>query len=326
MRKPAIYGALALSAMVLGGPVLAADMQVRIGLGDIATVETLNLLIALERAKARGVEVELTAFKDEDIAAQAVVNGQVDVGVGTPYALIQKVQAPIRIFYQLSTLKFYPVVDAEAYPDWASLDGEPFVYHSRGSGTEAMGTLLAEQNGIHFGEISYVPGSEVRGVALMQGNIKATFLDITNKNLVMSKAPGRFHVLPTGDINASDEALYARVDWLQENQETVQILLEELLKTWRDINQDPTVVKAERERLGLLPDLPDDLVAEIDPYFQQAVAESMFPADGGGEAAARSDFAFYGKAGQLEGSPDELKVEDFWYLGPLEKARAAVAG
>jgi NitT/TauT family transport system substrate-binding protein len=189
-----------------------------------------------------------------------------------------------------------------------------------------MGNLLAEQNGIEFGEISYVPGSEVRAVALMQGNIKATFLDIANTNLVMEQAPGKFHVLPTGEVNASDEALYARLEWLQENEETVQILLEELLKTWRDINQNPEMVAPERERLGLLPDLPEDLEAQIDPYFEQAVGEAMFPNDGGGEQAAGSDFAFYTEAGQLEGEPEELNIEDFWYLEPLEKARAAVQG
>jgi NitT/TauT family transport system substrate-binding protein len=327
MRKRVFCSALAVSALLLSGPVLAQDgKSVRIGLGDIATVETLNLLIALERVKERGVDVEFTAFKDEDIAAQAVVNGQVDVGIGTPYALIQKVQAPIRLFYQLSTLKFYPVVDQEAYPDWQALDGQPFVYHGRGSGTEAMGNLLAAENGIEFGEISYVPGSEVRAVALIQGNIKATLLDIANKNLVMEQAPGKFHVLPTGEINASDEALYARLEWLQENEETVQILLEELLRTWRDINENPEMVAAERERLGLLPDLPEDLEGQIDPYFAQAVGEAMFPNDGGGEAAARSDFGFYGNAGQLEGAADALAIEDFWYLEPLEKARAAVQG
>jgi len=327
MPKPAFYGALALSAVMLTCPALAQDSkQVRIGLGDIATVETLNLLIALERVKERGVEVEFTAFKDEEIAAQAVVNGQVDVGIGTPYALIQKVEAPIRMFYQLSTLKFYPVVDKEAYPDWQALDGQPFAYHGRGSGTEAMGNLLSEQNGIEFGEISYVPGSDVRAVAMLQGNIKATFLDIANKNLVMEQAPDKFHILPTGEINASDEALYARLEWLQENEETVQILLEELLKTWREINQNPDMVAAEREELGLLPDLPEDLEAQIGPYYQQAVDEAMFPDDGGGEAAAQSDFAFYTEAGQLEGEPEELNLEDFWYLEPLEKARAAVQG
>src|SRR5690606_6795105 len=54
MRKPAVYGALALSAAMLTSPAWAQDSnQVRIGLGDIATVETLNLLIALERVKER---------------------------------------------------------------------------------------------------------------------------------------------------------------------------------------------------------------------------------------------------------------------------------
>ena len=73
-----------------------------VAFGDIATVESLNFLIALERAKERGVDVEVTFFKSEDIAAQAVVGGQADIGVGTPYALIQKVKAPIRMFYQMS--------------------------------------------------------------------------------------------------------------------------------------------------------------------------------------------------------------------------------
>lgn len=83
-----------------------------------------------------------------------------------------------------------------------------------------MGNLLAEQDGIQFGEISYVPGSVVRATALMQGNIKATFLDIANKELVMKEAPGKFHVLPTGGVNASDESLYARQGWLEQNPQT----------------------------------------------------------------------------------------------------------
>ena len=124
-------GALAFAALGIAGPASAQDQTLRIGLGDIATVETLGLLIALERVEERGVTVDLTAFKSEDIAAQAVVNGQVDVGVGTPYALIQKLDAPVRVFFQLSTLKFYPVVSNE-YPDWQALDGKQFVYHARG--------------------------------------------------------------------------------------------------------------------------------------------------------------------------------------------------
>ncbi|HET6468971.1 MAG TPA: ABC transporter substrate-binding protein [Geminicoccaceae bacterium] len=324
-----LAGGLALPALLLfvtPDDVRAQDRSLHVALGDVATVETLHFLIALENVRERGVEVELTEFNAEDMAAQAVVNGQADVGVGTPYALIQRMEAPIRVFAQLSTLKFYPVVDKEAYPDWQALDGEGFAYHARGSGTEAMGNLMAEREGIEFGEISYVPGSEVRAIALLQGNIKATFLDIANKNLVMREAPDRFHVLPTGDVEASDEALFARRDWLDENEETVQILLEELIKVWRRVNEDPSWVAAERERLGLLPDLPAELEAEIQPYFEQAAAEGMFPDDGGREGAARSDLEFYTEAGQIEGDPAELNVEDFWYLEPLDRALQTVGG
>ena len=118
-RKAVHLGAaLALSA---GLGAWASDAfaagKIRVAFGDIASVEALGFLTALERAKERGVEIEINYLKSEDIAAQAVVGGQADVGVGTPYALLQKVRAPIRIFYQMSTLRFYPVVNTEFYKD-----------------------------------------------------------------------------------------------------------------------------------------------------------------------------------------------------------------
>ena len=138
--------ALSISCRMSARPAQAEP--VRIAFGDIASVESLNFLIALERAKERGVEVEVTFFKSEDIAAQAVVSGQADIGVGTPYALFQKVKAPIRMFFQLSALRFYPIVNTEFYKGWKDLDGEEFVVHSRGSGTEAIINLMAQREGI----------------------------------------------------------------------------------------------------------------------------------------------------------------------------------
>jgi NitT/TauT family transport system substrate-binding protein len=52
------------------------------------------------------------------------------------------------------------------------------------------------------------------------------------------------------------------------------------------------------------------------------VASGAFPNNGGGEAAAQDDFGFYSVAGQLEGDPATLKLEDFWDLGPLNRALA----
>ena len=133
-------GAFALAASAIGiAPAAAQDKApVRVAMGDIASVESLGLLIAMERAKERGVPMELTFFNSEDVATQAVVGGQADIGVGAPYAFIQNSNAPIRMFYRMSTLLFFPVVHTEAYNAGKDLDGPVVTVHSRGSGTEAL--------------------------------------------------------------------------------------------------------------------------------------------------------------------------------------------
>ena len=298
--------------------------SVNVALGDIEGVETLNLLIALERVRERGIDVELTEFAEEDLAAEAVLGGQADVTLGAPYAVIQETGAPIRIICQLQTLRFFAIADAEAYPDWQALDGETFTVHSRGSGTEAMALLVQQEEGIEFGEISYVSGAEVRATALLQGNVGATFLDIPSWNLVQEEAPDQFHELPLPDIGATDEAFVANVEWLEANAEVAQVLLEETLTTWNAIIEDPNFVVEERERLGLAEDLEPELEEQIVPYFEQAAQEGVFATDCGGEEAARTDFEFYGLVGQVEGDPATLNVEDFWDLAPLEQALETV--
>lgn len=309
----------------VSAPAYAAD-KIRVAFGDIASVESLNLLIAFERAKERGVEVEGTFFKSEDLAAQAVVGGQADIGIGTPYALIQKVKAPIRLFYQVSNLRFYPVVNTEFYKDWKDLDGQEFAVHSRGSGTEAIMNLMQQKHGIKFSQYSYVPGAEVRAGALLKGNVKATIVDSGALRLLREKGGDKFKVLDMGNINATDEALYANTAFLEKNADAVNILIEELLKTQRELNKDPKAVVALRAKYKLLPDLPKDLEAEVEPYFADAVEAKLYPDDGGSAEGVKSDFEFYTTSGALTGDKASLKADDFWVLGPLEKARTKVGG
>ena len=313
-------------AVVIGG--LASDTRaqgrtkIRYALGDVISIDELPLLIAVEQAKARGVDVEVTAFKSEEVATQAVINGQADVGQGTPYAAIQKVNVPIRFFYQLSALQFFPVVNKESYKSWKDLDGQEIAVQGRGSGTEAIMILAAKEHGIKYKNVSYVPGSQVRALALLKGNIKATILDAPNKNMVMKDAPDKFIILPLGNLKASDEALFATREFLDKNQAGVRIFLEELIKVNRAINANPKWVLEERKKLGLLKELPAKMEDEILPFYQEAVQNGVFPNDGGGEAAAKNDLEFYGLSGAIKG--ENLKVDDFWYLAPLKTALANV--
>ncbi|MGH7769654.1 MAG: ABC transporter substrate-binding protein [Candidatus Binatia bacterium] len=304
------------------GDILAQGRtKIRYALGDVVSIDELPLLIAVERSKARGVDVEVTAFKSEEVATQAVINGQADVGQGTPYAALQKVNTPIRFFYQLSALQFFPVVNKESYKGWKDLNDQEIAVQGRGSGTEAIMILMAKQHGIKFKNISYVPGSQVRAQALLKGNIKATILDSANKNLVMKEAPDKFIILPLGNVKASDEALFATREFIDKNQAGIRIFIEELIKVNRAINANPKSVLEERKKLGLLKDLPAKLEEEIAPYFLEAVQNGVFPNDGGGESAAKDDLEFYALSGAITGSP---KVEDLWHLAPLKAALANV--
>jgi NitT/TauT family transport system substrate-binding protein len=307
-----------LAALVLTTGVATAQNKIKYALGDVISIDELPLLVAAERAKKRGVEVEITSFKNEDIATQAVINGQADVGQGTPYAALEKVNVPIRFFVQLSSLQFFPIVNSEHYKSWKDLDGQEIAVQGRGSGTEAIMILMAKTHGIKYKSVSYVPGSNVRAIGLLKGTIRASILDATNKNYVMKEAPGKFTVLPLGQVKASDESLFARRDYLEKNQAAITVLIEELVRVNREINKNPQSILDERKKLGLLKDLPAKLEDEILPYFKEGVANGIFPDDGGGERAAKNDLEFYALSGSIK-NPN-AKVEDFWHLAPLKAA------
>jgi NitT/TauT family transport system substrate-binding protein len=319
-RRIALAGALAVGIGAL--PAKAQNQPIRIAFGDIPSVESLHFLIAVERAKEKGVPVEISNVKSEDIAAQAVLGGQADIGVGTPYAMLQKVRAPLKLFYQLSTLRFYPIVNTEFYKSWKDLDGQEIAVNSRGSGTEAIMKLAADKNGIKYKNISYVPGSEVRAGALLQGNIKASILDSTNRKIVMDRAPGKFAVLPLEGVSATDDALFASPDFLQKNAKAVDTLVESLLQTMREISANPEAAAQLRAQYKLLPDLPKQLEADIVPYFKEAVEAKSLSVTGGSPEAAKIDLTFFNLAGQITGDPASLTVEDFWEFGPLDRAKA----
>ncbi|MEO1679667.1 MAG: ABC transporter substrate-binding protein [Pseudomonadota bacterium] len=314
------------AATVIGALTVAtgamADDVITFAEADTITGESLIHLIAFERARERGVEAEVLSLQSDDLVFQSVLNGQVEVGVGGAYAAMQTLGAdsPVRNFYQLRRLAFFPVVAKAEVASWQDLDGQPITVHARGSGTEAISRYMEYIHDIKFSEMSFVPGSEVRAVAMRQGTINATFLDITNTRLLLAEDPERFGLLELGDVDGSDSLLFARTDFLEERAEDVQILVEELMRSAAEINADPTLPARLREEMGLLPDLPQELVDEITPYYETAVGAGLFAEDGGGLPAVLGDFDFLTRSGGLTGDAADLKPEDFWTFEFIEAA------
>lgn len=311
--------AVAVIALGLSASAVAAE-KIRIALAETPSDELAAFFVALERAKTNGLDYEWTAFSDEELAIQAVLSGQMDIGFGTPYAAMQRSKAPLRIVFQLSKLKFFPVT-TKKYSSLEDLNGEPILLHSRGGGTDSIANVIEERIGMKFGERSYVPGSSNRVAALLGGRADATIIDLSNKNKLMrSDAGADFNVLEMFEVEASDEALFANLDWIQENEEDVQIFVNALVSTWQDLHADPTIIRKETNPDGPIGQLPKEILDELDGFYADAVEGGLYDPDGGGRKAAQADMEWYSAAGQLDGDASELNIEDFWYLAPLDAA------
>lgn len=323
-----IFGRIAVALLVtsmtigLPGNKAQADDPVRVAVGDVPGADWLIMLIALEHAKAAGVDYELLWLNQEDTVNQAVLNGQADLGSGTPYTIIQNVPDQMRFLFQNYKTQFYAVANKSVHPDWASVDGMPIALHAQAGATTVMAMLAAEANGIEFSEMIFLPGSEVRGNALLEGTVNIAYIDATNKDRVLSERPAEFHVLPAGEVSASDEAIFARIEWIDANRDKLDTIIESFLHVNRRVAADPYYAIEERARLGLMTDLPPEVDAAVATYMIQGAADGIFPPDLGGRKAAEQDLVFFSTGGQITGDASSLKVEDFWFLEPLDAALA----
>ena len=315
-RALILSGVMALAIGLSGG---ANAAKIRIALAETPSDELAAFFVALDRARANGLDYEWTAFADEELAIQAILSGQMDIGFGTPYSAMQKAKAPIRIIFQLSKLKFFPVT-SKKYSKLEDLNGEPILLHSRGGGTDSIANVIEDKLGIKFGKRSYVPGSANRIIALVAGQAHATIVDLSNKNKLVRKHGNKFNVLPMFDVDASDEALFANLNWIKANAKDVDIFVKALLSVYRDMSKDPTIIRRETDPDGPIGQLPKEVLAELDGFYTEAVAGGLYDPNGGGEKAAKADMVWYSKAGHLTGKLSDLKIEDFWYLKPLQDA------
>lgn len=298
----------------------AQATKIKIALAETPSDELAAFFVALDRAKAMGLDYEWTAFSDEELAIQAVLSDQMDIGFGTPYAAMQKSKAPIRIIFQLSKLKFFPVT-SKKYSKLEDLDGEPIMLHSRGGGTDSIANVIEEKFNIKLGKRSYVPGSANRIVALIAGQTDATIVDLSNKNKLVKQQGDKFNVLPMFEVDASDEALFANLDWIKANEKDVGIFVKALLSVYRDMAKDPTIISKETNPDGPIGQLPKEILDSLDRFYKDAVEGGLYDPNGGGRKAAKADMEWYSAAGQLTGDPASLKIEDFWYLKPLDSAQ-----
>ena len=319
----AAVGAVVTAAAFVS-PASAQGSKVQVALGDTISVETLAYLVALERAKERGVDYDLTSFAKEDLAIQAVVNGQADLGIGTPYSVAQKSKAPLRGLFQVTRLVFFAVAD-KSYKTWKDLDGQSMTFHARGTGTEAIGNILADKHGIKFGQRNYVAGLGEPGrrhderpdqghhprppqqeppACPRRRTASTSCRGSTRRPARGSCSSARIgsRRMPTRPTSSSRNSPSSGRKW----------------------PRIPPSSSRRGRNPACLKDLPKELLSDVTKFYTEAVESGVFDKNGGHPEAVKADFTFYTQAGQMTGSAGDLKVEDFWTFGPLERARKKI--
>ena len=315
-RALLVPAALALGLMA---PSTASAEKIRIALAETPRTNLPRFLSRWIAPRRRASTMNGQLSRTRSLAIQAVLSGQMDLGFGTPYATMQRSKAPIRIVFQLSKLKFFPVT-SKKYSKLEDLNGEPILLHSRGGGTDSIANVIEDRLDIKFGERSYVPGSANRVVALVSGQTDATIVDMSNKNKVVRQHPDKFNVLEMFEVEASDEALFANLDWIKANEDDVNIFVEAMLSVYKDMHEDPTIIRRETDPDGPIGQLPKEILDELDGFIKDTTDGGLYSVNGGGRVAAKADIEWYTSAGQLQGTPETLDLEDFWYFAPLDRA------
>ena len=319
IRSFARSSALLLLMLILGslwGGEVQAQKKVRFAYPSSADMGDIPSLLAWEQLKKQGIEVIPTFFPKTDLAVQAVVAGEADMGSAAGIAVVKAVESGmnVRIIGE-QVRNEWQLVTPVAFKDPKQLDGKRVGYHAPITVTEALVKWMA----VHY-KISptwmIIPGSDVRAEALMRGQLDATPAEIGDVLNILQAKPGEFHVLISYAKTFPQligSMYFARADYVQKNAATVESVLEAILNAHRSAEERAGVVK--ENALRLLPETKPQLIEATAATYKEL---RIWDVNGGaskdrGEASIK----FFEESGLLK--KGAVSYQQAFDTGPLEK-------
>ena len=307
---------LLLIAAILFSDPAQAQRKVRFAYPSSADMGDIPSLLAWEQLKKQGIEVVPTFFPKTDLAVQAVVAGEADIGSAAGIAVVKAVESGLnaRIIGE-QVRNEWQLVTPVSFKDPKQLDGKRVGYHAPITVTEALVKWMAQHYKINPNWM-IIPGSEVRAEALMRGQLDATPAEIGDVLNILAAKPGQFHVLISYAKTFPQligSMYFARADYVQKNSATVEAVLEAILRTHRTVEERPALVK--ESTLRLLPDTKPGLIDATAATYKELRIWDV----NGGASKDRGDASikFFEEAGLLK--QDAVKFNQAFDTGPLDR-------
>lgn len=320
MRKPFLrLGAifLVLSVALLWAAEARAQKKVRFAYPSSADMGDIPSLLAWEQLKAQGIDVTPKFFPKTDLAVQAVVAGEAEIGSAAGIAVVKAVESGmnLRIIGE-QVRNEWQLVAPVSIKDAKQLDGKRVGYHAPITVTEALVKWMAKHYKINPTWM-IVPGSDVRAEALMRGQLDATPAEIGDVLNILKAKPGQFHVLISyAKIfpQLIGSMYFARTDYLQKNGPVVERVLEAILKAHRSVEAQPALVK--ENALRLLPETKPELIEATAAAYKEL---RIWDINGGADKErGEASIKFFEEAGLLKRGV--VTFQQAFDAAPLDRA------
>jgi len=292
-----------------------AQKKVRFAYPSSADMGDIPSLLAWEQLKKQGIEVVPTFFPKTDLAVQAVVAGEADIGSAAGIAVIKAVESGmnLRIFGE-QVRNEWQLVTPVALKDPKQLDGKRIGYHAPITVTEALVKWMAQHYKITPNWM-IIPGSDVRSEALMRGQLDATPAEIGDVLNILTAKPGQFHVMISYAKTFPQligSMYFARADYVQKNAAIVESVLEAILRSHRSAEERPASVK--ENALRLLPETKPALVDAIAGTYREL---RIWDVNGGaGKERGDASIKFFEESGLLK--KNAVTFKQSFETGPLD--------
>lgn len=276
-------------------------------------ITAVPILAALDDLREQGYEIEVTELAEPELAIEGLSNGDYAISAESTSPALVAIQAgaPIKIIADVigNQWAVYGQQDVTSCDD---LVGQPFGIFSEGAVATAMVRDWVGQDCTE-GEPEYlvIGGSDVRAQALLQGQIQATALEVSD--VVALSAVGDTSFSEVVDFGSElpdlhPQTVYANEGFLADQPEAAQAFVDALIAQHEQINADPSyLVGLVEEHLGE----SDDLTLEIATRY---VDDGLFDAGSLTPESVQGTIDFFIGAGVLSEGLTAEEAADLSFL------------
>jgi NitT/TauT family transport system substrate-binding protein len=276
-----------------------------------------------ERLNKEGWKVESINFTRTDLNTQALAQGTVQMSIALSIDPLRVVEKGGKIKWLMeNTPGEFVMIAKKEIAQCENLTGTKFAIHGETSGTSVAAKRWILDVCKASPTIMVLPGGENRIIALRNGQIDATLVQLSDWLNLEAQAPGRFHVIVSGGpFNISGSGLWANSDWTEKNRGVVTAYVAETLKTFRMINGNPKLIETAAAKY--VPDTrPEALPATVKAYREIGA----WPPNGGDASMLEDAIRFFTERGELKPGLDSKQIVDTAILQSALKTIGKVAG